>query len=409
MRRLLGLLLLRCVVLRGEARAVIFAEDVVPAATLLLPYFEVALDDPNKVTTVFTVANADRAPHLAHVTLWTDLGVPSFAFDVYLAGYDMLEVDLRLVLEGILPQTSSTLAQQGTHSDPPVAFPACEALGTQGRLPAATVADLRNAHTGQASGLWGGLCGGRPIGDNLARGYVTVDVVNRCSNKFPGDPAGGADPAYFVQLGAGIASNANVLWGEFWMAERANAFAYGDALVHIEANGPPFPGSFTFYGRRVNGSMADNREPLSSVHFARYLKGGVFDSGTHLLVWRDPGFVLPFGCGSTLPRLQQKEVTPFNEEEDLTDLTMGLPVGFQTRMPWAAERVNVGDDARLPIPYDSGFLYLDLDFPSAVTDPLFNRRNQSFVVSVFRAANRFAGAQRAYIQRLTNVNMHPVP
>ena len=48
------------------------AIDVVPAATLLLPYFEVDLANPDGVTTLFSVNNASAAPQLAHVTFWTD-------------------------------------------------------------------------------------------------------------------------------------------------------------------------------------------------------------------------------------------------------------------------------------------------------------------------------------------------
>ena len=41
--------------------------DATPAATLLLPYFEVGPD----VTTVFSVHNASPEPALVQVTLWT--------------------------------------------------------------------------------------------------------------------------------------------------------------------------------------------------------------------------------------------------------------------------------------------------------------------------------------------------
>ena len=394
--------------LRGNAGALMLAGDVVPAATLLLPYFETKLDDPNGASTVFTVANASRDPQLAHVTLWTDLGVPSFNFDVYLAGYDMVEVDLRLVFAGILPQTGPTVTNRGTHSGPAVSFPGCDGRLAQGRLAPALVSDLRSAHTGAASGLWGGMCGARPVGDSIARGYVTVDVVNRCSTKFPGDPASGDDPAYFVFGGTGIAGNANVLWGEFVFNERGNNFAYGDTLVHIEAQAQPFPGDFTFYGRRVAASEDDNREPLASIYFGRYVNDGIFDGGSHALVWRDPGVVLPFVCGAALPRLQQREITPVDERDTATNLSNGFPLGFQSRLPWAAERIDTSDASRLPIPYDSGFLYLDLRLPMSVADPVFSGRNQGYVVMVHRANGRFAGATRAWPHTL-DINLYEVP
>lgn len=406
MRRL-GLLLLCVLALRGEAGAVLLANDNVPAATLLLPYFETAPDDPNGASTVFTIANADVDPHLAHVTLWTDIGVPSFAFDVYLPGHDVVEIDLRLVFAGILPQTSPTKNLQGTHASAPVAFPGCGTLGTQGRLTPAQITALRNAHTGLASDLWGGMCGARAVGDGVARGYATVDVVNRCSTRFPGDPASGGDPAYFADLGTGIASNANALWGEFWFNDRTQGFTYGDTLVHIEAGPGPFTDGYTFYGRHVAGSGVDNREPLPQTLYGRYQNGGLFDA-THALVWRDPGVVNPLPCGSALPRLQQRDITPFDEEEQAVDLADGLPIGFQTRVPWAAERIDTSDPARLPIPFTSGFLFMDLGFPASVSDPLFAGHNQAHAVMLHQANGRFGGAQRAWPTDLT-ITINPIP
>src|SRR5688572_33507931 len=46
---------------------------VTPAATLLLPYFEVDLDAANGSgeTTLFTITNTSNLDQIAHVTLWT--------------------------------------------------------------------------------------------------------------------------------------------------------------------------------------------------------------------------------------------------------------------------------------------------------------------------------------------------
>ena len=43
-----------------------------PAATLLLPYFEVDLAPTGEQTTLFTITNVSRYSQIAHVTLWTD-------------------------------------------------------------------------------------------------------------------------------------------------------------------------------------------------------------------------------------------------------------------------------------------------------------------------------------------------
>lgn len=49
------------------ATAELCSIDAVPAATLLLPYFEVDLDSSDGVTTLFSINNAEAAPALAHV------------------------------------------------------------------------------------------------------------------------------------------------------------------------------------------------------------------------------------------------------------------------------------------------------------------------------------------------------
>jgi hypothetical protein len=78
----------------------------VPAATLLLPYFEVDLDDGQGINTFFSVSNSSASAAVAHIVLWSDLAVPVLTFDVYLTGYDTQAMDLRKVLEGHLPRTA---------------------------------------------------------------------------------------------------------------------------------------------------------------------------------------------------------------------------------------------------------------------------------------------------------------
>src|SRR5687767_10893345 len=90
----------------GASTAEIGTIDDVPAATLLLPYFEVDLNSTNGVTTLFSINNASAAAALAHVTVWTDLSVPVLDFDVYLTGYDVQTINMRDILNGILPRTA---------------------------------------------------------------------------------------------------------------------------------------------------------------------------------------------------------------------------------------------------------------------------------------------------------------
>ena len=73
----------------GQAFAELCTVDAVPAATLLLPYFEVNLADSNDVNTVFSINDASAPPALAHVSVWTDWSQPVLDFDVFFTGYDV--------------------------------------------------------------------------------------------------------------------------------------------------------------------------------------------------------------------------------------------------------------------------------------------------------------------------------
>src|ERR1044072_8912683 len=85
------LALLAALALVVPASAEICTIDDVPAATLLLPYFEVSLDQPAGwgKHTLFSINNASNVAAVAHVTLWTDQSIPTLDFDVYLTGYDV--------------------------------------------------------------------------------------------------------------------------------------------------------------------------------------------------------------------------------------------------------------------------------------------------------------------------------
>src|SRR5436305_2493031 len=69
---------------------------VQPAATLLLPYFEVDFKAPQTTArqTLFTVQNVSPLPQIAHVTLWTDWGYPALNFPIFLTGYDVQGINL---------------------------------------------------------------------------------------------------------------------------------------------------------------------------------------------------------------------------------------------------------------------------------------------------------------------------
>ena len=69
--------------------------DAVPAATLLVPYFEVDIAAAEGRTTLVSVRNQDSAPVLVKAVVWTDWAIPSLGFEIYLSGYDTQSLNLR--------------------------------------------------------------------------------------------------------------------------------------------------------------------------------------------------------------------------------------------------------------------------------------------------------------------------
>src|SRR3954468_13555555 len=100
---LLPLVGLMLVSVQRPAKALIGTIDPVPAATLLVPYFEVELNNPGGKTTLFSINNSSATAVLAHVTLWSDLSVPTLAFNVYLTGYDLQTINVRDLFSGNMP------------------------------------------------------------------------------------------------------------------------------------------------------------------------------------------------------------------------------------------------------------------------------------------------------------------
>src|SRR5262249_26119902 len=122
----------------------------------------------------------------------------------------------------------------------------------QGQLPPPNIGTLFTTHlqsalTGKPSAVLNGLCAGQALGDNIARGYITMDTVNNCTLRFPGDVG------YFAAGGTGDATDQNIIWGDYAIVNETQNFVQGGALVHIEASATDpattTSGRYTFYGR----------------------------------------------------------------------------------------------------------------------------------------------------------------
>ena len=126
---------------------------------------------------------------------------------------------------------------------------------------------LRSAHTGRPlPGNPTQCAGSGRTGAAVATGYVTIDVVNRCTPRTVSSSVNTpADPAYFADGGTGLASNANVLWGDVFQVSSARNTAESQTAVNIVADADFFgPGDYTFYGRYNGYDSRDNRRSPSS-------------------------------------------------------------------------------------------------------------------------------------------------
>ncbi|AKU92743.1 hypothetical protein AKJ08_3130 [Vulgatibacter incomptus] len=378
--------------------------DVAPAATLLVPHFEVDTVDPNGVNTQIRLVNLFASAVLVHATLWTDYGLPTHRFNVYLTGYDSSLVDLRwLFQKGLVDLTASTgqdpndgISPKGDYSQD-MNFASCTGQLPPARLSAAAIEDLVSAHTGKASPLrFDGKCAGAPHGDATARGYVTFDTVNNCTQRVPGDVG------YFGNGGIGDATNQNYLSGTYTIIDRNQKVSVADTLVHVQASSTDSAtttaGRPTFYGKFVSWDASDNREPLGTAWQARFINnvapsslfGAFADGKTSFVVWREsPEVLSAFTCGSvpTGFPLPVREILEFDEQEQVTALSTNLGT-----FPLVSQRVAITDPS-LAAAYASGFISVDLRAPVGAvggppTDP---SRRGSFIAATHYA--RAAGYQ----------------
>src|SRR5437870_620116 len=97
-----------------------------PAATLLLPYFEVDFKSPQTTarTTLFTIVNTSDLPQIAHVVVWTDWSFPALDFNVFLTGYDVQGINLydifarATIAPGATPGTGGTSSNTTVPTNP---------------------------------------------------------------------------------------------------------------------------------------------------------------------------------------------------------------------------------------------------------------------------------------------------
>ncbi|HEV7241013.1 MAG TPA: hypothetical protein VGQ36_17370 [Thermoanaerobaculia bacterium] len=373
--------------------------SVAPAATLLLPYFEVDLDDPTGETTLFTITNTSNLDAIAHVTLWTDYSFPVIDFNIYLTGYDVQPINLYDIIErGIIAPdagTGTAITKRGTYSDAngALTLTACDRL--PGPIDDAYVVRMQSAFTEGTVPDLGVLAGCNNVGNehDNAVGYATIDVADLCSTSLP------TDDVYF----ASEIRFDNVLIGDYQQVHSANNFAQGNPMVHIRAipeGGDPLdPDPIinfdrTFYSRFQAGGVADRRQPLPSVFAARWIQGGTSDFQTSYKIWREGDTANGDRTCATWDDnvTNVAELVRFDQAEfavgDVPVSRISPPITTEFTLP-ETSLTSVADSSIYPQLTNGavgGWMYLNLD-NSTTDSPL---ASQNWVVVSMRAEGRYS-------------------
>jgi hypothetical protein len=273
---------------------------VAPAATLLLPYFEVSTSQPREraTSTLVTVVNVSGQPRIARVTLWTDWAYPILTFNLTLGAYGVESLDLYDVL------TKGTIARNHNgNCDAPLELP--DSLRYEA---------VRALTSGLAA-----YCPNARVGGNHtnAIGYATIDLVANCGSASPADASFYKNDLLYD----------NVLIGDYQEIWTGMGDATGTPLVHVRA--VPEGGAvgeavatnlpFTFYDRYTQGQSTrsiDRRQPLPSAFAARYYQAA--DGETRFLLWRE-AITYGRGCAVVINSVvPMAEFIRFDQHENAT-------------------------------------------------------------------------------------------
>jgi hypothetical protein len=372
---------------------------ITPAATLLLPYFEVDLD-PLGESTLVTITNVSSLEQIARVTLWTDRAYPVVTFNIYLTGYDTQSLNLHDVLvRGLIGPpfgTGTSVSPSGNLSDPNLRLDVTGCGVIEPRLDTAAVARIQSAFT------VGSITGCNEIGGvhENAVGYATIDLVGNCGTSAP------TDPAYFTE----DIRYDNVLIGDYQQVNGGQNFAQASPMVHIravpEGSTPRIraalkryktPFERTFYGRYQDPAhpVADARQPLPSTFAARWINGTTGGFESSFQIWRQGVTTRSANCAAYAMNglMLVSESVVFDQHEngegifpDSCDILCFGPDPI--RLPSTSSvSINRDDIFPQPIVYyvSSGWIYLNLDDVGSIAGA-----HQSWVTVSMRAEGKYS-------------------
>ncbi|KAA0253674.1 hypothetical protein FBQ97_01110 [Acidobacteria bacterium ACD] len=351
MKKFSVLIALALLAVAGTGYAVTCAYDNVPAATLLVPYFKVSRNDSTGgdiptdrgVNTLVAITNVSSNGVIVHASIWNKYSHTVLDWNIPMTGFDVAIIDMRAVLNGNL-NSNANLQKPG-------ATDACKTAPGFGQTryvrfthPDASLngTDFRNAisiynvpafsgafrtkvwdsldESGDISGMNAAgantvdadnpACPGMPTDGSYAgdfSGYMTLDVVNYCTNWFPDQAEFYVNDA-IATSGWGPTYTPNAIMGDIFFIDRnpnggnisgeiAIPMEYDVRLENwvvnktffgryqgyelLSAGANPFvPAAYRFWG--------DGREPLGYRYGFRYLLDSTTAPTlqTWAIVWR---------------------------------------------------------------------------------------------------------------------------
>ena len=348
MKKFTVLVALALLAAAGTGYAVTCAQDNVPAASLLVPYFKVGRNGSTGgdiaeggVDTMIAITNVSDINLIAHVTVWNKYSAAVLDFNVPLTGYDVATFRMKDILNGKLNvnpltqdldvfagsndvcyKTYAALGGSFIRFDNPDSADAFNAISTYAE-PAYTGAFRSRVwdsldESGDVSALGVGAgsaykdndnaaCGKTGANDGLAgdfSGYVTIDVVNYCTNFFPSDASFYINDAIATRGWGLTGAGPNVLMGDTFFIDPSEAAGNisGDAVIALEFDTRlDWTTEKTFYNRYFTANdqantpasvpagyrfTGDGREPLGHTYGFRYLNDAAAGLNTWAVVWR---------------------------------------------------------------------------------------------------------------------------
>jgi hypothetical protein len=374
-----------------------------PAATLLLPYFEVAPLTTSGETTIFSVTNTGPQPQAARVTLWTDFAYPVISFNLFLTGYDVQKINLfDVIVRGVIAPdammgaTTSPLGELSDDDNPRLDEDTCVNLPRT--LPQVVITRMLSAFTtGKVPPFGTTVPGCNTSGGAHANaiGYATIDVVGVCTGSVP------TDDSYFTHE---IRFD-NVLMGDYIQVNGDENFAQASPMVHIRA--VPEGGQLstrrkthlprTFYSRFQPSAnqTADARQPLPSTFAARWIAGGAGGFETYLKIWRESLATDDTVCTAYPAAAVMKfDAVRFDEEENPETTNQCLlcnpPALIAAPVLPPTSLVHIENEALFPPNTEdavAGWIYLNLH--NRLPDNL-SFASQAWVTASMRAEERFS-------------------